>query len=211
MSGREIIKIPSGYINAVNDPIVGEGTAPPFGLGSTVGQLGRRFEYNIGENMSYNAVNGTVYGGVARYVRLAAAAAVPVVGQILFWDLTVVDNLYQVTTVETGSTDGAMFVAGITLTPTLTPGRYTIIHDQGDVPVQFRGTLTSAGAVGSRVYAAGVGAGVDNGFADVLSSAAPTLFSDVSLMQGRFLGIARIIPVGGTLTRVNVNLLNYRV
>ena len=208
--GREIVRIPSGYINSVNDPVIGEGTAPPFGGGSFVGQLGKRFEYAIGENMLYNAALGTVYGGWARYVRLAAAAAVPVVGQILFWDLTVADNLYQVTTVETGSTDGAMFIAGVCLTPTLTPGRYTVIHDQGDVPVQFRAVLTSAGAVGSRVYAAGVGAGVDNGFANVLSSANPTLFSDVSLMQGRYLGIARIIPVGGTLTRVNMDLKNYR-
>ena len=64
-------------------------------------------------------------------MRLAAGAAVPVVGQILFWDISVADNLYQVTTAENASTDAAMFIAGICLTPLVTVGNSRSFRTRG--------------------------------------------------------------------------------
>lgn len=195
----------SGYINQVNDAVVGMPTAPGgTGASRFAGQLGQRIQ--LSDNMlKYLSSVGVVYGGEFQYVRLAAAAAVPVVGQIVFWDISVADSLYQVTTSESGSSDAGMFAAGIILSTALTPGYYTYIQRLGPTFVQFRGTLTSVGAAGSRVYAAAAG-GADLGFADVLSSANPTLFSDVSLMQGRYLGTAVQAPTNGGLDLVNLDI-----
>ena len=77
------------------------------------------------------------------------------------------------------------------------------------MPVKFRGTLTAAGAVGSRCFAAAAG-GADLGFADVIDSANPTLFSDVSKMLGRYLGIAEEAPTNRGLKRVYLKLNNPR-
>ena len=205
-----IIRLTTGAINRINDPVVGQPVATPVIGGSKyLGQLGAGVWLDD-SNILFDSTMGTVFGGHFRYVRLAAAATAVVVGQLVFWDVTVADNLFQVTTSEAGSTDNAMFRAGVVLNSGWTPGNYGVIQDVGPTFVQYRGVLTSAGAVGSRVYCAAVGAGVDNGFADVLSSAAPTLFSDVSLMQGRYIGTAITAPVGGALRLVNQNASNVR-
>lgn len=202
---NEIIRLSTGQVNNVNEASIGMATAPAFGPSPFAGQLGKRFYGVVGENLASNTTNGNIFNGWFRYVRLAAAAAVPVVGQILYWDVSVEDTLYQVTTAESGSTDAAMFVAGICLTPNLTVGNYTVIQDWGDVPVKFRGTLTAAGAAGSRVFCAASG-GADLGFADVIDTGATPEFSDVSKMFGRQIGIARSAPMNGSLTRVYLSL-----
>lgn len=195
-----------GPINKINDtlPGGGGGNIGPQ-TGRAPGQLGAGFWLDD-SNVFFDSSMGTVYGGHFRYVRLKSTSSAVVVGQIVFEDVTVADNLAQVTTLESGSTDGAMFRAGIVLNSGWTPGNYGVIQDAGLVFTQFRGTLTSAGAVGSRVFCAAVGAGVDNGFADVLSSANPTLFSDVSLMLGRYMGNAFDAPTSGGLKRIYLNM-----
>lgn len=211
MQKSPIIRLGTGYVNNVNDAVIGMITAPG-GLGNTkfAGQLGKFVEYDDSD-IKFDSTKGTVFGGIFQYVRLAAAAAVPVIGQILFWDTVAnaADNLFQVTTAESGSADTAMLRAGICLTPSLTPGNYTLIQVEGPTFVKFRGTLTAAGAAGSRVFAAAAG-GADLGFADVIDSGNPTLFSDVSKMMGRYIGIAIDTPTNGGLKRVNVNFTNLR-
>jgi hypothetical protein len=205
-----ILRMTAGPINRINDPLIGMIQAPMGpGVSKYQGQLGQGIWLDD-SNILFDSVMGTVYGGHFRYVRLAAASTAVVVGQIVFWDPTVADNLYQVTTSEAGSVDNAMFAAGVVLNSGWTAGNYGVIQDIGPTFVRFRAVLTSAGAIGSRVYCAGVGAGADNGFADVLSSAAPTLFSDVSLMQGRYLGVGVTAPVGGALRLVNLAIHNLK-
>jgi len=207
-----IVRLTTGYIDTINDTVVGGGGGGTGagGTAKTAGQLGQGFWMDDSILQWSSATPG--YGGHFRYVRLAAAATAVVRGQIVFWSTiaTAANNLYQVTTLESGSVDGAMFHAGIVLNAGWTPGNYGVIQDVGICYTQFRGTLTATGAIGSRVYAAAVGAGVDNGFADVIDSANPTLFSDVSKMQGRFLGIAADAPTSGGLKRVYINFNNLR-
>lgn len=209
MSESIILQIPSGFLNVVNDAAIGMAATPqgtgvsPFG-----GQLGKYFDYDD-SMLRFNSSVSTVYGGRFQYVRLSASAAAPVIGQILFWDTTVAANLYQVTTSETQTTDAAVQIAGIALSATVTPGNYTLIQVDGWVAIQFCGTLTTAGAIGSRCYAAALG-GADLGFADVLGPATPTNFSDVSLMQARFLGVAKTAPTNGSLTVVSLQLQRMR-
>jgi hypothetical protein len=203
------MRIPSGYLNSVNDPSIGNLTAPPFGPSPFAGQLGKQLQFTLGENANANASIGTVLNGTGRYVRLAAGAGTPIIGQIYYWDISVAENLWQVTTAESGSTDAAMFIAGVGLSLSPTPGNYTFIQDSGPVFTKFRATLTAAGAVGSRVYAAASG-GADLGFADVIDSTNAAQFGDVSKMIGRFLGIAEDAPTNGGLKRVNLMFKNLR-
>lgn len=209
----QIIRITSGLINQVNDPVPGLSETPGgTGLGQYAGQVGKWFDLDDAA-LRFNSSVGTVYGGRFQYVKLAAeATANPAVGQIVFWDDNVAADQYQVTTVENASsTDNAVQIAGIVLSSTWGVGRYSFIQTVGMVNVKYRAVLTSAGALGSAVYAAGAGAGADNGLADVLSSGAPTLFSDVSLMQRRFLGTAiYTAPVGGATSRIMLGFTRVR-
>lgn len=208
MSESNVIRISAGAINAVNDTVIGNDPVGTSTAQSAVGgQLGKQITLDDSQ-LIYSSAIGTVYGGVFQYVRLAAAALAVVAGQLVFWDYSVADNLFQVTTSEAGSTPGAQFRAGIVLNPNWTAGNYSFIQLVGPTFVKFRAALTVAGQAGTAVYAAAVGAGVDNGFADCIDSANPTLFSDVALMQNRYLGSAITAPANGGLSLVNINLMN---
>jgi hypothetical protein len=198
-------------INKINDAVAGDSSAVFSGLQSRfVGQLGAGF-WRDENQIIYNSTMGTVLAGHFRYVRLATGATAVVVGQIVFWDTlaNAVENLYQVTTVESGSTDAAMKRAGIVLNSGWTAGNYSVVQDVGICFVKFRGTLTAAGAAGSRVYCAAAG-GADLGFADVVDSGAAAAISDVSKMAGRFIGIAEDTPTNAGLKRVDLQFANVR-
>ncbi len=199
-----IVRISTGFINTVNDAVCGM-SAAPLGPGNSkfAGQAGAGFWLDDA-NIVYDSSVGTVYGGHFRYVQLAASASQPVIGQLVFAPVT---PGYSVTTDEAISTDSAMFRCGIVLSASWTPGNWSIIQDWGPAFVKFRAALTAAGAVGSRVFAAAAG-GADVGLADVIDSANPALFSDVSLMMGRYIGTALQAPASGGLKLVNVNIAN---
>lgn len=202
----------NGPINKVNDTVVGG--QPLFGNSSTVskvaGQLGMAIEFTD-RNVVFDATTGTVYGGKFQYVRLSAGSTALVRGQIVFWDVTVAVNLYQVTTLETGTVPGAQFVAGIALSAELDPGNYGYIQTFGLVAVKYRAALSHVPAgVGVASFAAAAGAGADNGLADTLDSADPANFSDVNLMQNRYLGTAWELPTNGGTKLVFLNPRNIR-
>lgn len=209
MSESNVIRISSGSINTVNDSVVGnEPVGTTVSQSSVQGQLGKQVVLDDSQLM-YTASMGTVYGGMFQYVRLAAAASAVVVGQIVFWDISVADNLFQVTTVESGSVPGAQFRAGIVLNSAWTAGYYSFIQVMGPTFVKFRAALTHAPTgVGAAVYAAAAGAGADNGFADTIDSADPATFGDVNLMANRYLGSAIQLPTNGGLKLVNLNIQN---
>lgn len=211
MSASDIIRIPAGAINNVNDSVIGN---DPVGNSTTLsqvaGQLGKVVQLDDSQ-LIYKSSIGTVFGGMFQYVRLAAAASAVVVGQIVFWDQSVADNLFQVTTLESGSTPGAQLRAGIVLNNSWAAGNYSYIQIFGPTFVKFRAVLTEAGQAGCGCFAAAAGAGADNGLADVIGTADPATFGDVSLMESRFLGNAgNVAPTGGSLTLVNLTLSNPR-
>lgn len=216
MSMELIQRLSSGYINQINDSLPGGGggnIGPQVGLAP--GQLGKTIELDDSELSGIvNTAIGTVYGGGFRYVQLSAdSTANPVPGQIVFWNPFAIsaDNLYVVTTLESGTVPGAQYPAGIVINATWGVGNYSFIQCWGPTFTKFRAALTAAPAgIGDAVYCAAAGAGVDNGFADTIDSANPTLFSDVTLMQNRYLGAAIQLPVNGGLTLVNVRRLNER-
>ena len=186
------------------------GEAGISGASKFAGQLGAPIWLDDAALM-YSSSIGAVYGGRFRYVRLAAGATAVVRGQIVFWDISVADNLFQVTTSEAGSVPGAQLRAGVVLNPSWSAGYYSFIQDVGPTYVKFRAALTAVPAgVGVSVYAAAAGAGADNGLADVVNSADPATFSDVGLLQNRCLGSAIELPTNGGVKLVNLNLMNVR-
>lgn len=208
-----IVRLTTGFIDTINDTIIGGGGSGTSSSGATklAGQLGQGFWLDDSVLQWNSATPG--YGGHFRYVRLSASATAVVRGQLVFWDAIAAPGaagLMQVTTSEAGSTDGAMQRAGIVLNASWTPGNYSVIQDVGIVYCKFRAALTSAGALGSRVFAAAAGAGADNGFCDVIDSGNPTTFADVSKMMGRYIGVAQEAPTNGGLKRVQVNFANVR-
>lgn len=209
----QILRISSGYINQVNDPVPGLSAVPGgTGVSPYFGQVGKWIDLDDAA-LKFNSSVGTVWGGRFQYVKLASTAtANPAVGQIVFWEDANDASEYEVTTVEDASSaSNAIQIAGIVLSNVWTPGYYSLIQTIGLVNVKFRGTLTSAGAIGSSVYAAGAGAGADNGLADVIASATPTQFGDVTLMQARFLGTAAYTaPANGGTSRVFLGFTRYR-
>lgn len=207
LNSGNIVRI-NGNINTVNDSVIG-GLAGITGVSKFAGQLGQVYQADD-QNLFYASSMGTVYGGAFQYVRLAAGATAVVVGQIVFWDLTVAQNLYQVTTLESGTTPGAQFRAGIVLNSGWSAGYYSFVQVLGPTFVKFRAALTGTAAVGVPVYAAAAGVGADNGFADVIGSADPADFSDVNLMQQRYLGTAMQLPTAGGLKLVDLAWQNVR-
>jgi hypothetical protein len=202
----------NGPINTVNDQVIAG--QPAFGNSTTrsmaAGQLGMSIVFDDANVICDTSV-GQVYGGEFQYVRLSAGSTEPALGQIVFWDVSVAVNLYQVTTLETGTVPGAQFMAGIVLNPDWTPGYYSYIQTLGLVDVKYRAVLTAAPAgVGAAVYAAAAGAGADNGLADILDAAVPTLQSDVTLMQNRYIGASWELAVGGATSLVFFNPRNRR-
>lgn len=201
----------NGPINTVNDQVIGG--MPSFNgtsVSKVSGQLGMSI-YLDDNNVFYSSTVGTVYGGRFQYVRLSAASTTPVRGQLVFWDIAVAPNLYQVTTLESGSVPGAQFVAGVVLNNNWTAGYYSFVQTIGLVSVKFRAALTHApNGVGVAVYAAAAGAGADNGLSDTIDTADPAVFSDVNLMANRYIGAARELPTNGGTKLVYLNPHNLR-
>jgi hypothetical protein len=128
----QIIRIPTGFIDSVNDPSPGL-AATPGGTGTAkfAGQVGMEFELTQ-QMIRLKTPSVPVGPGKFMYVRVAPGATYPAVGVTLNWDATVSRHLYQVT-------NAAGTAAGVALTPSVTPGNYTVIQTSALPPT---GTIT---------------------------------------------------------------------
>jgi hypothetical protein len=200
MSQSQILAIPTGYINNVNNSVPGVLSTPawPPSLGMP-GMLGKRLNLDASQ-IKFDPAIGTVYGGWFRAVTLKANSAVPVIGQALFWDDTVAEGLYQVTALETITTYGAAAFAGVCLSAGVTPGYQTIIQDEGLVKVKYRAAISGTKATGRPVVLAAAGAGADNGFFDIDDTPSPEYL----------VGMAVALPVDGALGEIDLRMLNPR-
>ena len=198
-----IIRISSGLLNTVNDTVIA-GQASIGSRSRFAGQLGKCLWVSQDQiTQLHSPTIGALFGGRFHYVRLRAtddASPVLGIGKILFWDttLTAWQTLFQVTRDENlSSADNAVMIAGIYIGSPTVNGNYGFIQNAGICRVRFRSVLTAAGAIGSRVYAAGAGdAGADQGTADVLTT------DSTSLANARYLGRAVTAPSGGGISQV---------
>lgn len=221
---NQIVNIPSGFIDSVNDGAPGMFTAPTMGTGVSPfsGQIGQIFAMagkGGGNGPQVRWKTNENYGGLYQYVRLNDAAAAPVAGQIAFsMDFAVQQSddfvdaqPSEVTTAEdNASTASALQPAGIFLTDAVTPGNYTVIQIAGIVLAKFRAALTVAGTKGCAVFCAAAG-GADLGLLDVLGDNSPVLQSDWALLQPRYLGTGVVLPTNGGLTAVQLDIRRLRL
>jgi len=206
MSLSQILRIPSGFLNDVNNPAIGEPTAPsPVSLNSFSGQLGKEIVLDASQ-IRYKSSVGTVFGGTFRYVRLKANSAVPVIGQMVFWDDTVAEDLYQVTVLESITTVVAASMAGIILTPSVTVGNCTLIQTSGLVKAKFVGTITGTKATGRPVSISVAGTS-SIGLMDIVDDLTTTAGE---LLLSRYVGRAVELPTDGGLTTIDLQLQNPR-
>lgn len=208
MTGNELQhpKLVSGFLNAENNP------APGVPLSSPSGSIVQPYTGMVGGNLYVGASDalklsltsiGTLYAGVYKMVQFKEAV---IRGQVVFWDIAVDYNLYQVTKIES-AVPPANLKAGVCLC-TVSAGNFGFIQISGKASVKFRDVLSSPGATGSPVYVAAVGD--DLGTADVLSDdiSNPT-FKDVAEMQAHFIGIAETAPVAGAISAVDIGMFAF--
>lgn len=193
---QQITEITTGKMNTVNDPVVGSTVGGPLGGSMRGGVLGNRVCLGP-DNIKFDSVIGTLYGGIYQYVRFASgAAAAAARGLLAFWDTSVGENLYQVTMDEPA---GVSLIAGIVLNA-VSKGNYGWIQIVGRASVQFRATIGGTKAVGAVVAAAAQGAGADVATADTLTDASNV----TAMLLKRVLGIAETLPADGAISIVRL-------
>lgn len=128
------IWLPTGYLNASNDPEPGALVADPVAP-RWKGLLGKAFAVDKTEALARSLTStGTLYGGVYQYVKCVTAVAR---GEILTWS----DFAnFVVTHTNTSALEGR--IAGIALN-TVTAGNYSFIQTWGLASVLFRASVTA--------------------------------------------------------------------
>lgn len=193
-----IVRVPTGYLNTVDDLYPGGGTATnKFG-----GQLGARLALDTAQAAQLSkTTTGTLYSGVYQYVKLKAGATVPVRGAAVFWDNADPDgDGFTVTQVENTTTLTAASLAGIWLNPDATAGQYTWIQIAGIATVKYVATITGTKATGRPVFISIAGT-TSIGLADVLD--------DIVAVAGarffeRYMGWAIDLPADDSTGRVQL-------
>lgn len=177
------------YLNDIRDSVASGqpdalGVLPGTAYGGGITQ-GAYLRLNDAEALALSdPAVGTLYGGVYRRVLFKAGITGGGNtgfrrGSIAFWDFPTANaDPYQVTNVE--ATDPEL-LAGIVINASdtaLAPlsGFYGWIQTCGTATVQYRGTVTSAGA-NLPVLWAKVGAGADNAFMDTQALATAVTFA----------------------------------
>lgn len=155
----------SGYLNNVNDTIVGgQLSSVPVGVVATQGDQTLLGDHLVLDEAAANAKSTTasgyaqLHGGYYQYVQFDSSATTPALGQALYWKLTSnISGSYTVTNVATGN---APALAGFLLNPNVTAGNYTWIQNLGRVSALFG---TGGGAVGGPVFLTTSAATLDQG------------------------------------------------
>lgn len=199
-----IIRVSTGFLNTVSDTVIANQPSFPGGtISKYAGQLGKSVFYSHDQiGAMYSSTVGTLYAGAYQYVRRRStddSSPALAAGKIAFWDTTLTNwqDYFQVTTDENlSSSANAIMRAGIFI-GNIAPGNYGFIQWLGEVYVRFRSVLTTAGAIGSPVYAAGAGdTGSDQGTADVLTT------DSTAAANQKWIGWALEAPSNGGLKRV---------
>ncbi len=210
-----IMRVTTGRLNTVNDTVVGGVEKIPgvTGLPRYGGMLGKHLWVSPDsiDNM-FDATVGDLFGGRYRYVRMKLTDVVPVVGQVLFWDVAAAEwwKDYQVATeanlAPVGAGAVAVMIAGVCISvPTL--GNYMFIQDLGITDIISVATFTDTAVVGSRMYVDTAVAVTDEGYMDAIDDFASATVT-LTVEDRRYLGLAVELPVVDTLTRVMLNFNN---
>jgi hypothetical protein len=199
------------YFNTgAGDTVIGGSlTGVPTNIGASAGDQtrpGDRLVLGAADALALSdPAVGTLYGGLYQYVTTALvghSTSAPARANLAFWDVSVVDALYQVTADE-DDVRGINLIAGVYIN-TLTKGNSWWIAVAGKVIANFRAVFTGAPATGCAVYAANAGAGADNGTLDVLDGGGNPTFTQVGDMANLYMGRAEVIPIAGAASIIDM-------
>lgn len=213
---QQQVRMTNLYLNWCDDPapgvIIASANFPGGIVQPYTGQVGSKFFYDSDQMNKLSDPTSLLYGGAYQYVKFKLGDTFAK-GQLAFWDRSVADDLYQVTTTESNTTLPASLIAGVVINVAghaNTPGNYGFIQVEGRASVKFRAVLSSPGQTGSPVFAAAAGAGADNALADVLGGGGAATVDTVARAIDRFIGRAEAAPVGGAVSIVSLGGLMSR-
>lgn len=150
---------------------------------------------------------GTLFSGMYQFIQTTSTATAAFArGRIFFWNtaLESTGSPYIVTADETQA-QGVGLWSGIGLN-TVTAGNFGWMQILGKASIRSRTAFTGpTPAQGIGAYCAGAGAGTDVGTFDIFNGDAsnPT-FQQVDQMIVRYLGVTEALPVGATITTVDL-------
>lgn len=194
MENNAIIKIVTGFLDTVNDPLVGTNVSSGTGASQYAGQLGKYLELD-NEAAAALGKNNTLYGGRYRYVQFkSGSTASNARGQLVFYATASDETNGIVTPDATAATSGR--VAGVTLNA-VDKGNYGFIQDDGLASVLFKASIadTTDGDVA-------VQSGTTN-TADAVADATGTL--TYGLIK-KIIGVCAEAGASSTISRVRLRL-----
>jgi hypothetical protein len=199
---QQIDRLVSSQLNnGTGDALPGQSVASGTGAAQYGGQVGSRVALDS-QTIRYNSTVGTLYGGIYQYVYMTYTTTQPAVGQLVFWDNSVGESLYQVNGDAKPATATPTLVAGVCINTTVTKGTYAWMCIGGRCKVlpDSSITATTAGLIVSSKVSATVPSTVDNGSV-VTTATTPTG------PVGGLIGISEATVTASTLFICQLNAL----
>jgi hypothetical protein len=191
--------VSTGFLNTVNDPVIGGLVSSGTGLSPRAGQLGKKG--HMSQDEAYNRYNGQspqLYGGVYQYVQFyLSSTAANAQGQVVFWrpaSTTLSAAGLESFIVTPDAPTVPSMIAGITLNA-VTKGNYGWIQIAGLATVKFCAAISKTTPVVGDLVVLDL---TPTDTADVLADA-----TGITSVQARvIIGKAYDAPVSAGLKRV---------
>lgn len=198
---QQIDRLVDSRLNAgTGDAAPGMSVASGTGQATYGGNVGSRVALDSA-SVRFNSTVGTLFGGIYQYVFMTYTTAQPARGQLVFWDLSVSDQLYQVNGDAKPTAAIPTLIAGVVIQATVVKNTYAWMQIAGRASCLFDSTITSA-AAGNGVTAkisATVPSTVDVGTALAATTAGAIAGVDT------LIGIAETLPVLSVISVVQLN------
>jgi hypothetical protein len=182
------------------DILPGQSVASGTGAAQYQGIVGMR-QAQDPSTVRFQSSVGTLFGGIYQYVFMTYTTTQPARGQLVFWDLSVAEALYQVNGDAKPTAAIPTLIAGVVLNTTVVKNTYAWMQIAGRASCLYDSTITSA-AAGNGVTAkisATVPSTVDVGTALAATTAGAVAGVDT------LIGIAETLPVLSVISVVQLN------
>lgn len=163
----QIDRLVDARLNAgTGDTTPGQSVSSGTGQAGYTGQVGSRVALDSASIRSKTSV-GTLLGGIYQYVFMTYTTTQPAVGQLVFWDTSVSDQLFQVNGDAKPTTAIPTLIAGVVINLTVVKNTYAWMQIAGRATVlpDSSITATTAGDGVTAKISATVPSTVDNGTA----------------------------------------------
>jgi hypothetical protein len=149
---QQIDRLVNAALNyGTGDAAPGMSVASGTGQATYGGNVGARVALDSASIRSISSV-GTLYGGIYQYVYMTYTTTQPARGQLVFWDLSVSDQLYQVNGDAKPTAAIPTLIAGVVIQATVTKNTYAWMQIAGRASVLPDSAVVS-GTAGNGVSA----------------------------------------------------------